>query len=83
MEVAMTSRENQVPHYRMVEMVLDGIADWVRKYRHAVDARSEFADCHQDEVKATVNDLGMSRTAPAVFELRVQARVLRSPTDMR
>ena len=56
----MTSRENQVPYSRMVEMVLDGIADWVKKYRHAVDAKSELADCHPDEVKAIVNDLGMT-----------------------
>ena len=56
----MTSRENQVPHSRMVEMVLDGIADWVKKYRLAVDAGRELADCHPDEVKAIVNDIGMT-----------------------
>ena len=60
MEVAMTSRENQTPHYPVVDMVLDGIADWVKQYRQAVDARSEFAHCNPDEIKAMANDLGMT-----------------------
>jgi hypothetical protein len=61
MEVAMISRENQTPHYYpVVELVLDGIADWVKQYRQAVDARSEFAHCTPDEVKAMAKDLGMT-----------------------
>ena len=56
----MTSRENQTPHYPVVEMVLDGIADWVKKYRHAVGAGSEFTHCNPNEVKAMANDLGMT-----------------------
>jgi hypothetical protein len=60
MEVTMTGRENRTPHYPAVEMVLDGIADWVKTYRHAVDAKSEFAHCDPDEVKAIASDLGMT-----------------------
>lgn len=56
----MTSRENHMPHYPVVEMVLNGIADWVRTYRNAVGVTNEFAACGPDEIKAMANDLGMS-----------------------
>jgi hypothetical protein len=60
----MTSRENQTPHYPVVEIVLDGIADWVKQYRQAVDSRSELACCNPDEVKPIANDLGMTPSDP-------------------
>jgi hypothetical protein len=60
MELAVTNEVNQTARYPLVDMVLDGIADWVKQYRQAVDARSEFAHCKPDEVKTIANDLGMT-----------------------
>jgi hypothetical protein len=60
MEVAMTDRDNPIPHYPVVEMVIDAIADWVKKYRYAADLDNELTHCGPDEVKAIAKDLGMT-----------------------
>lgn len=56
----MPSRDNHMPHYPVVEMVIDAIADWVKDYRYATGLNDELARCGADEVKAMARDLGMT-----------------------
>lgn len=56
----MPNRDNHMPHYPVVEMVIDAIADWVKGYRYATGLNNEFAHCGPDEVKAMARDLGMT-----------------------
>jgi hypothetical protein len=58
MEVAMS--DNPVPHYPAVEMVINAIADWIKKYRQAVNLNNELARCSPDEVKTMATDLGLT-----------------------
>jgi hypothetical protein len=56
----MTSHDNPMPHYPVVEMVTGAIADWVKKYRYAVGLNDELAHCSPDDVKAMASDLGLT-----------------------
>lgn len=56
----MTSHDNQMPSYPVVEMVIGAVADWVQNYRHAIGLSDELANCGPDEVKAMASDLGMT-----------------------
>ena len=40
--------------------VFNAIASWVNKYREAVSARAEFANCGADEVANIARDVGVS-----------------------
>ena len=40
--------------------VFNAIASWVKKYREAVSARAEFANCGADEVANIARDIGVS-----------------------
>ena len=40
--------------------VFNAIAGWVNKYREAVSARAEFANCGADEVANIARDVGVS-----------------------
>ena len=46
--------------HRTVRPVLDAIANWVKKYRHAVGLRGEFAHCGAEEVALIARDIGVS-----------------------
>jgi hypothetical protein len=36
--------------------VLDGIADWVKRYREAIGLRNELADCTPEQVALIARD---------------------------
>jgi len=40
-------------------LVINAVANWVKKYRYAVGLRNEFAHCGAEEVIRTAHDLGM------------------------
>lgn len=46
--------------HRTIKPILEAIASWVKKYRHAVGLRREFAHCGADEVARIAHDIGMS-----------------------
>ena len=46
--------------HRTVRPVLDAIANWVKRYRHAVGVRGEFAHCGAEEVALIARDIGVS-----------------------
>ena len=46
--------------HRTVRPVLDAIANWVKKYRHAVGLRGEFAHCGAEEVALIARDIGVN-----------------------
>jgi hypothetical protein len=48
------------PSYPGVEMVLEAIANWVKRYRYAVGLREELRHCGADEIARTAHDLGIS-----------------------
>ena len=56
----MTGRDNSMPHYPVVEMVIDAISDFVRKYRHTVAPHDELARCTPDDVRTMASDLGLA-----------------------
>jgi hypothetical protein len=56
----MTASTDESSGYPALEMVLDTIAGWVRKFRHASGLRAELARCDSEEVARTAHDLGMS-----------------------
>jgi hypothetical protein len=60
MEAAMPNRDSPPPNYPTVEFVLDAIAGWINKYRHAVGVHNELGQCGPDEVKQIAKDLGVS-----------------------
>ena len=56
----MTSRTDEQPTYPFVEAIIDVIADWVKKYRHAAGLRGDLARCGPEEVARVARDLGVS-----------------------
>lgn len=46
--------------HRTVKPILDAIANWVKKYRHAVGMRGELAHCGAEEVALIARDIGVS-----------------------
>ena len=56
----MTIGDDHLPNYPVTEMVIDTIADWVRKYRNAVGIHNELTHCDAQEVKAIAKDLGLT-----------------------
>jgi hypothetical protein len=56
----MTNRDNPMPHYPVVEMVMEAIADWVKKYRQTLGLKDELAHCSPEDVQAMASELGMT-----------------------
>lgn len=56
----MPNRDNHMPSYPVLEMVINAIADWVGNYRYAIGLRDQFAACGPDEVMLIARDIGMS-----------------------
>ena len=56
----MTGRDNHIPNYPVVEMVIGAIADWVKRYRYAVALNDGLAHCGTDEVRTMAKDLGLT-----------------------
>ena len=46
--------------HRTIKPILEAIASWVKKYRHAVGLRGEFAHCGAEEVALIARDIGVS-----------------------
>ncbi len=55
-----TSAADYLARYPALDMVLNAIANWVKKYRHATGLRDELARCGADEVARAAHDLGVS-----------------------
>ena len=51
---------NKTREHGVVEPILDAIANWVTKYRHAVGLRGGLADCPPEEVARIARDIGLS-----------------------
>ncbi len=56
----MPNSEQQQPHFPVLEMVLNSIADWVNNHRAALGHGSGLSRCDRDEVMQIANDLGVS-----------------------
>ncbi len=56
----MPNRDSQQPIFASVLPIFNAIADWVRRYRHAIGLRDELADCGPDEVRSMAKDIGVS-----------------------
>jgi hypothetical protein len=46
--------------YPRIELVLDAIASWVKRYRYAIGLTGDLARCGPDEVARAARDLGVS-----------------------
>ena len=51
---------NYTYEHRTVKPILDAIANWVKKYRHAIGLRAELAHCGAEEVALIARDIGVS-----------------------
>jgi hypothetical protein len=51
----------ELPHYPVVEAVIETIADWVTRYRRATRGRKELRECGPEEVTRIARELGISR----------------------
>ena len=56
----MPDREQQQPHFPVLDMVLNSIADWVNNYRNTLGHGSGLSHCDHDEVMQIASDLGVS-----------------------
>jgi hypothetical protein len=56
----MRNSDNQQPDYPSVEPILSAIADWIKRYRHAIGLRDELAQCGLDDVRSMAKDIGVS-----------------------
>jgi hypothetical protein len=56
----MPNPENELRRTPLVEVVLNGIADWVGKYRHNFGLDSQFGLCTPDEVMLVARDLRLT-----------------------
>ena len=56
----MPNRENQLPSTPMLEVVLNGIANWVSKYRDNIGLHNQLEQCDPTEVMRVARDLGIS-----------------------
>lgn len=63
----MPSRYEDQPAYPRLELILDALAGWVKKYRYAAGLRGEFARCGPEEIAHTAHELGLS--SRDLFEL--------------
>jgi len=57
MEDAMS---NYTYEHRTVKPILDAIANWVKKYRHAIGMEGDLAHCGAEEVALVARDIGIS-----------------------
>jgi len=67
MEGAMPNRENQPPSTPLLEVVLNGIANWVSKYRDNFGLHNQLGQCDPNEVMRAARDLGI--TSSELLEL--------------
>ena len=58
----MTSPAVEELTYPSLEPILDAIAEWVERYRHAAGLRDELAQCGREEVARIAHSLGVSST---------------------
>ena len=65
------------PHYPTVEFVLDAVAGWINKYRHATGLHDEFGHCSPEDVRQIAKDLGVPAS-----ELRKLAAKAPGAADM-
>jgi hypothetical protein len=64
MEGAMLNAVDSLPRYPVVEMILNGIADWIVRHRAATELREELSRCKSEDVAAIARELGV---APGEF----------------
>ncbi len=56
----MPNRDSTQPHYPVLDLVLNSIADWVNNYRYTVGAGGGLGRCDRDEVAQIASDIGIS-----------------------
>ena len=63
----MPNRENQPPSTPLLEVVLNGIANWVSNYRDNFGLPNQLGQCDPNEVMRVARDLGI--TSSELLEL--------------
>lgn len=56
----MPNLESQPPSDAIVEVVFNGIANWVSKYRYDLGLHNQLGQCGPDEVMRVAGDLGLT-----------------------
>lgn len=57
----------QIPSYPVLDIVLNAIADRVKRYRYASNRRRELARCRPEEASVIARELGVSLRELSVF----------------
>lgn len=56
----MPDRHSQQPHFPVLDLVLNSIADWVNNYRDSIGHDRSLERCGRDEVMQIAQDIGIS-----------------------
>lgn len=59
-EDIMLSHEDQQPHYPAVKMIIETVADWIKRYRDAINREKELAEMDPTQIAAIAKDLGIT-----------------------
>jgi hypothetical protein len=59
----MPNLESQPPSTPMIKVALNGIANWVSKYRYNLGLHNQLGQCGPDEVMRVARDLGLTPNA--------------------
>lgn len=56
----MLSHDQPQPQYPAVKMIIEAVADWIKRYRDAIKCENELAGVDPDQVAAMARDLGIT-----------------------
>jgi hypothetical protein len=60
MEGVMLSNDPPQPQFPAVKIIVEAVADWVRRYREATQCEKELARVDPDQIAAMARDLGIT-----------------------
>ena len=63
MDWAMPDLESGPPSTPLAELVLNGIANWVSKFRSILGLENQLGECGPDEVRRVASDIGLAPSA--------------------
>jgi hypothetical protein len=60
MEGVMLSNDPPQPHFPGVKIIVEAVADWIRRYRDVIKGEKELARVDPDQIAAMARDLGIT-----------------------
>jgi hypothetical protein len=60
MESIMLNNDHPQPQFPAVKLVIEAVADWIKRYRDAIKSEKELARVDPEEIAAIAKDLGIT-----------------------